>query len=145
MFILDESAAFKISTPAETYIYDILPLGDGIAVISSDNKLRLLDPQNLEGPPVNVIEKVSSDVTCVKDLDSTGGLMVCTAGRDGKVKIFDPRSGAKIGELTSGNPYFLLWSFFLLHSGFSFTPKPIIQFLLASQFEILGVYVSKCS
>ena len=48
-------------------------------------------------------------MTCMKVLGSGElgeGAVVCTAGRDGKVVMLDPRTWAKVGEVSSGE-----WSF----------------------------------
>jgi hypothetical protein len=105
MYTLDAIDSFEISSPANTYIYDIVPIAAGLATISSDDSLRLLDPTALSGPPLNSIPKVNTDVTCLKAINSStegDALIVCTAGRDGKVCLVDPRSGEKIGEVRSG-------------------------------------------
>ncbi|KAI9744469.1 MAG: ERAD-associated protein [Claussenomyces sp. TS43310] len=100
MYTFETIGALRIDQPPETYVYDILPLGDGVAAISSDDSLRLLDPIALHAP-LNVVENVNRDVTCFAPLDGPEGLMVCTAGRDGKVCIVDPRQGAKVAEVKS--------------------------------------------
>ena len=110
MYTLDAVETFRISEPADTYIYDIVPVAAGLAVISSDDSLRLLDPLALNGPPLNSVRRVNTDVTCLKALNaSTEGdaLIVCTAGRDGRVCLMDPRSGAKVEEVgTSAFEFF---------------------------------------
>ena len=105
MYTLDAVDCFRISEPADTYIYDIVPVAAGLAAISSDDSLRLLDPHNLNGPPLNSVRRVNTDVTCLKALNSStegDALVVCTAGRDGRVCVIDSRSGAKVGEVRTG-------------------------------------------
>lgn len=101
MYTLDAVDSFHISDPANTYIYDIVPIADGFATISSDDCLRLLNPLALNGQPINSIRRVNTDVTCLKALD-VGGAVVVTAGRDGRVCLVDLRTGAKVGEVRSG-------------------------------------------
>lgn len=53
---------------------------------------------------------VNKDVTCLKAFSSSdgsgsGGDVVCTAGRDGRVVLLDPRSGARVGEVRSGESF----------------------------------------
>lgn len=105
MYTLDDVDSFQISEPADTYIYDIVPVAAGLAVISSDDSLRLLDPQSLNGTPINSIRKINTDVTCLKTSAGDAGF-VCTAGRDGRVCIVDPRSGEKVGEVKTGKLVF---------------------------------------
>lgn len=107
MYTLEAYEAFRIDKPQETYIYEILPLGEGVATISSDDSLRLFDPLALHSP-VNVIKSVNHEVTCISAFENNGGLMVCTAGRDGRIGIVDPRTGTKVGELATGEKYFPL-------------------------------------
>lgn len=103
MYTLNPLSSFQISKPANTYIYDIIPVGAGLASISSDDVLRLLDPLNLEGPPVKEIKDANKDVTCLGSLNGENGEpVVVTAGRDGKVVVVDPRSGGVVGSVRSG-------------------------------------------
>lgn len=105
MYALSEVHSFEISEPANTYVYDIVPVAAGLAVISSDDSLRLLDPLALSGTPLNSIRRVNSDVTCLKAINtSTEGdaTIVCTAGRDGRVCLLDPRTATKAGEVRTG-------------------------------------------
>lgn len=105
MYTLDTVDFFQISDPTNTYVYDIVPVAAGLAAISSDDSLRLLDPLALNGAPLNSIRRVNTDVTCLKAINTTAegyALIVCTAGRDGRVCLQDPRTSAKIGEVRTG-------------------------------------------
>jgi hypothetical protein len=116
MYTLSTTSSYHISDPLETYIYDFVPVPSGLAAISSDDSLRFFDPTNLDAGPVNSVRRVNADVTCMKVLGSGEfgeGSIVCTAGRDGKVVMLDSRTGAKVGEVTSGellsySPQFLV-------------------------------------
>lgn len=104
MYTFNVVDSFHVSEPADTYIYDIIPIEAGLAAISSDDSLRLLDPQSLNGPPKISIRKINTDVTCLKAITSSAGdaELLCTAGRDGRVCIVDPRNGEKVGEVRTG-------------------------------------------
>jgi hypothetical protein len=105
MYTLNSVDSFQISEPKDTYIYDIVPVAAGLATISSDDSLRLLDPLALGGLPLNSIRKVNKDITCLKAVNTTtegDALIVCTAGRDGRLCLLDPRTGSKIGEVRTG-------------------------------------------
>jgi SEL1 protein len=103
MYTIPDISAYRISNPAETYVYDIVPVGNGLAAISSDDSLRFLDPLALENGPVHSVKKVNADVTCLSAFASEGGdVVVCTGGRDGRVVLLDPRNGSKVGEVRSG-------------------------------------------
>jgi WD40 repeat protein len=113
MYTFDASGSFRVDEPQETYIYNIEPIGDEIVAISSDNCLRLISPTSLHGPALKVIPKVHLEVTCLKALDGQNAI-VCTAGRDGRVNIWDIRGNIQIAELKTGmSPSFRCLPFLL--------------------------------
>jgi WD40 repeat protein len=99
MYTLYPDSAFTIAEPRDTYIYELAPIGSGVASISSDNILRVHDPLALDRPLSSF--ELGGEVTALKALDAEGGV-VCTAGRDGKVGIWDLRAGSKVGEIVVG-------------------------------------------
>jgi len=101
MYALDNISSFHITDPVDTYVYDIVPISSGLVAISSDDNLRLLNPLNLNGPPIYSIRRVNTDVTCLRAIGDENAAVVCTAGRDGRVCAMDPRSGGKVGEARS--------------------------------------------
>ncbi|QSZ29663.1 hypothetical protein DSL72_004179 [Monilinia vaccinii-corymbosi] len=101
MYRFFASYIFEVKGAEPTYIYDIVPVAAGLASISSDDCLRLLDPTALNGQPLNTIKQVNSDVTCLKTIGNGDSSIVVTAGRDGKVCLIDPRTGGKVGEVKS--------------------------------------------
>jgi SEL1 protein len=110
MYALSTTSSYHVSDPPETYIYDISPVSGCLAAISSDDSLRFFDPTNLDAGPVNSVRRVNADVTCMEVLgsgDCGEGSIICTAGRDGKVVMLDPRTGGKVGEVASGEFLFL--------------------------------------
>lgn len=115
MYTLDGSEAFRIDQPEGTYLYHLEPVAEEVAVISSDDCLRLIDPISLHGPALKVIPKVHTEVTCLKALDGQNAI-VCTAGRDGRVNIWDLRGSTRIAELKTGMLHqFLLQGHSALH------------------------------
>ena len=101
MYTLYNTSTHKTGTSQNsTYIYDIILTGAGLAAISSDDSLRLLDPTQLDGAPLNSVRQVNRDVTCLRVLNEAG--IVATGGRDGRVVITDLRSGERVGEVSSG-------------------------------------------
>lgn len=102
MYILDVTGAFRIDHLPDTYIYHIEPVADEIAVISSDDCLRLINPVSMQGPASNIIPNIHAEVTCLKALDGQNGIL-CTAGRDGLFSIWDLRGNSKVAELKSGS------------------------------------------
>jgi hypothetical protein len=104
MYTLEATDSFRIPTP-DTYIYDIISIAAGVAVISSDDSLRLLDPLALNGAPINSVRMINESVTCLKAFSPNadgGAEIVCTAGRDGRAVLLDPRSGSRVDEVRSG-------------------------------------------
>ncbi|CAG8974471.1 hypothetical protein HYALB_00010857 [Hymenoscyphus albidus] len=102
MYTLDALDQFQVTKPENTYIYDIVPTAAGLATISSDDVLRVLDPGNLSEKPLKEIKDVNKDVTCLKAVDpngEAGAVIVATAGREGKVRMWDLRTGSKVAEV----------------------------------------------
>jgi WD40 repeat protein len=115
MYTLDGSEAFRINRPEGTYIYHLEPVAEGVAVISSDDCLRLIDPTSLNGPALKAIRNVHTEVTCLKALDGQNAV-VCTAGRDGRVNIWDLRGSTRVAELKTGMLHqFVLHDYSALH------------------------------
>lgn len=100
MYTLDATESYEIEKPKGTYIYDIIEVADGIVSISSEDSLRLIDPRSLSSEPLYTIPKLHNEITCLKALD-TANSIVCTTGRDGKVRITDLRQRSRIAELSS--------------------------------------------
>lgn len=83
----------------DAYIYQIICLQETLAAIASDNSLRLLDRLTLHeiaaGSTVNLHDSVTKLSCPSRDC---GSLM--TAGRDGLVRRWDPRSGSGTRSIT---------------------------------------------
>jgi len=98
--------------PPKSYIYKVLstaarqdPLTysktDQLAIISSDDSLRFLDPTSLSLFPDGVIKNVNEKVTCLEQANDAPSNVVATAGRDGMVRFWDKRSRQKALEIES--------------------------------------------
>ncbi|KAL8960663.1 MAG: hypothetical protein Q9193_002675 [Seirophora villosa] len=81
----------------DTYIYEVIPFGDRLVSISSDDSLRLIEPQTLQHLPG--CTSVHDGVTCLKPIQDRG---VLTAGRDGVVKCTDLRTKKTVQEISKG-------------------------------------------
>lgn len=86
--------------PEGTYIYKLEPAGSNLAIISSDDSLKIFDPETLELSAT--IKTFHDGVTC---LESTDGLLF-TAGSDGHIRGWDSRTGGKSMEIRNGK----LWN-----------------------------------
>jgi WD40 repeat protein len=95
----------NLGLPPNSYIYKVLStsprqdsltytLSDTLAVISSDDSLRLLDPATLDLLPDGFV-KVNTSVTCLERVDDAASNLIATAGRDGLVNFWDKRSKKK--------------------------------------------------
>lgn len=89
-----------LSLPLGSFIYSVLPIGDPLAAISSDDSLRIFDRASLA--LVQTIEKTHGGVTCLEYLSATANTLCLTAGRDAAVRCWDPRLGNKTLQLRHG-------------------------------------------
>ncbi len=84
-----ESHRFGRRDEAPVYVTEIAPTAAGLAAISTDNTLSLLDPTRLVyGTIASWPVAHGAAVTALRVLD--GGL-ACTAGEDGTVAVWDLR------------------------------------------------------
>lgn len=96
--------------PPDSYIYRIIstaarqdPLTysktDQLAIISSDDSLRFLDPSTLK---LNgVVKTANTSITCLERANDAPSNIVATAGRDGLIRYWDQRSREKVLEIQS--------------------------------------------
>jgi WD40 repeat protein len=100
-------ASSSLSLPSGSYIYSIVPLckSDSLAVISSDDSLRVFNRESLQLDSGGVLSNIHEGVTCVKHFGGDAGPVI-TAGRDGFVRTWDLRMGGdkKCGEVQTGPP-----------------------------------------
>ena len=90
----------QISLLPNTYIYKIEPVPKRLAIISSDDSLRSVDPGTLQIDPDGVRQNAHVGVTCL--VHSTLDNCLLTAGRDGFMRSWDTRCSAKVSELGGG-------------------------------------------
>ncbi|TQS37945.1 hypothetical protein Golomagni_01560 [Golovinomyces magnicellulatus] len=100
MYSLNAIGEYKIATTVDTYIYDLIPLSLGLALLCSDDTIRVLDPLVLTGE--KLLSGVGDRVTCCTALNTES--VVAVAGRDGHVRIWDFRKRELAGNFsTDGN------------------------------------------
>ncbi|KAF2021084.1 WD40 repeat-like protein [Aaosphaeria arxii CBS 175.79] len=101
-----------LSLPPETYIYKIISTSPreyphnytktaNLAVIASDDSLRIFDPISLNLVADGVIKNANASVTCLERVEGSEGNLLATAGRDGFVRFWDARSRGKVSEIQS--------------------------------------------
>lgn len=93
----------SLSLPADSYIYKILHTNQNaaLAAISSDDSLRIFDPETLQLVAAEIFNKTHNGVTCLETFDADPHC-VLTAGRDAAGRCWDLRSGRKTFEVNDG-------------------------------------------
>jgi WD40 repeat protein len=105
-------ASSNVGLPPNSYIYKVIstaprqdPLTysktDALAIISSDDSLRFLDPATLNVLPNGILKNVNEKVTCLERANDAPSNVVATAGRDGFIRFWDKRSRQKALEIQS--------------------------------------------
>lgn len=100
MFNLTCVDGFRYPGLEEVYVTDLIPLTQGPATISSDQKLCLFNPLSLRPGPVKTLQTNHGNLTCAKAYD-LGGSIVATAGENGSVSMWDLRLDGKQAEVAS--------------------------------------------
>ncbi|RAL13212.1 WD repeat protein [Aspergillus homomorphus CBS 101889] len=103
MHTLKATASSSLSLAEGHYIYSIAASAPGsFAVISSDDSLRIFNADGLSHSSI-VTSSAHEGVTSLRTYDA-GQQLLGTAGRDGKVKIWDLRGGKKpVVEMQTSN------------------------------------------
>jgi WD40 repeat protein len=103
---LTQTLSSNLGLPQNSYIYKIITTSprldpysysqiDRLAVISSDDSLRIFDPATLKVVPNGVITAVNESVTCLERADEAASTIIATAGRDGFINFWDKRTQQK--------------------------------------------------
>ncbi|GKT91682.1 WD repeat-containing protein [Colletotrichum tofieldiae] len=82
------------SNQQDVYVLDIQRLDAGLAAISSDQKLSLFNPARLGQGPIKSYPTSHGNLTCLKTFDWQNSI-VCTAGENGEVSVWDMRESSK--------------------------------------------------
>ncbi|KAI5921115.1 WD40-repeat-containing domain protein [Camillea tinctor] len=98
MFPLTCIDGYKVPVREEVYVLDIIPLTSGPATISSNQKLSAFNPTNLRGGPIIDLVTHHGNITCARGFDLANSV-VCTAGEDGSVSMWDLRQDAPNAEV----------------------------------------------
>lgn len=109
MKYFQEAASSNLQLPKDSYVYSFAEVTmdryDSIwslAVISSDNSLRIFDVKSLDLVSGGSFESVHSSVTALTKFASSAYFpLLLTCGRDGYVRGWDTRSGNKAVELAA--------------------------------------------
>lgn len=97
MYTLNQTDQHSFSR--DVYVLDLvrLPAGNALASISSDGQLSVLNPATVSRGPVASfnVGSVHGNVTVLKTFGGDGDV-VCTAGENGTVAVWDLRAGSKV-------------------------------------------------
>ncbi|KAI6748131.1 hypothetical protein HG531_008673 [Fusarium graminearum] len=89
------TCADGLSLGRDVYVLDIQRTSAGLATISSDQFLSVLDPARLSAGPQRRLPTQHGNLTTLRVFDSNAAL-VCTAGENGTVAVWDLRQGANV-------------------------------------------------
>jgi WD40 repeat protein len=89
------NCADGLSFGRDVYVLDIQRTSAGLASISSDQFLSVLDPARLSAGPQRRLQTQHGNLTTLRVFDSNAAL-VCTAGENGTVGVWDLRQGANV-------------------------------------------------
>ncbi|RYP65216.1 hypothetical protein DL770_009043 [Monosporascus sp. CRB-9-2] len=106
MYNLTCAEAYRPPIREEVYVLDIIPLASGPVTISSNQELCAFDlAGGLGRGPAKEWRTNHGNVTCARGFD-LGGTVVCTAGEDGCVALWDLRldgQQAQVARLSDNN------------------------------------------
>lgn len=105
MYTLTNIAGHHFAGPEEVYVVDLHRTSAGLASISSNQALSLLDPGRVGQGPVKNLRTSHGNLTTLRVFDA-GNSIVCTAGEDGSVGVWDLRMDAARAEVAhfAGEP-----------------------------------------
>ncbi|WKT46598.1 WD40 repeat [Fusarium oxysporum f. sp. vasinfectum] len=89
------NCADGLSLGRDVYVLDIHRTSVGLASISSDQFLSVLDPARLSAGPQRRLPTQHGNLTTLRVFDSNASI-VCTAGENGTVGVWDLRQGANV-------------------------------------------------
>lgn len=91
------TCADGLSFGSDVYVLDIHRTSAGLASIASDQHLSLLDPTRLSAGPLRRLPTEHGNLNCLRVFDANASL-VCTAGENGTVGVWDLRQGARVAQ-----------------------------------------------
>lgn len=136
MYSLTCVEGYRTPIREEIYVLDIIPLSSGPVTISSDQALSAFNPAALSRGPVKSWQTNHGNITCAEGFD-LGGAVVCTAGEDGSVSMWDLRleeQQAQVARLTGaccGTSFFCMNIFRLILFNID-NSIPILSFACSS-------------
>ncbi|KKO98580.1 hypothetical protein THAR02_09318 [Trichoderma harzianum] len=101
MYTLTNIDQHHFSGPEDVYVLEAHRTASGLATVASDQTLSLFNPARLGTGPVARLRTEHGNVTTLRVFDA-GTSVVCTAGENGSVGVWDLRQGARVAQFTAG-------------------------------------------
>ncbi|KAK1255174.1 hypothetical protein MKX08_009169 [Trichoderma sp. CBMAI-0020] len=97
MYTLTNIDQHHFSGPEDVYVLEAHRTAAGLATVASDQTLSLFNPARLGAGPVSGLKTSHGNVTTLRVFDA-GSSLVCTAGENGSVGVWDLRQGARVAQ-----------------------------------------------
>jgi WD40 repeat protein len=97
MYTLTNVDQHHFSGPEDVYVLEAHRTAGGLATVASDQTLSLFNPARLGAGPVSSLKTSHGNVTTLRVFDASSSL-VCTAGENGSVGVWDLRQGARVAQ-----------------------------------------------
>ncbi|KAL7939738.1 WD40-repeat-containing domain protein [Trichoderma chlorosporum] len=101
MYTLANIDQHHFAGPEDVYVLEAHRTASGLATVASDQTLSLFNPGRLGAGPVARLRTDHGNVTTLRVFDA-GTSVVCTAGENGSVGVWDLRQGARVAQFTAG-------------------------------------------
>ncbi|KAG5912566.1 hypothetical protein E4U42_002182, partial [Claviceps africana] len=103
MYTLANVAQHAFSAPEQDlYVLDVHRTDAGLVTISSDQHLSLLSPARVADGPLSRWHTGHGNVTALRVFDGHAAV-VCTAGEDGTVGVWDLRKGGRVAHFQAAD------------------------------------------
>lgn len=97
------TAAEECFFGTDTWVLDLVRTSTGgLVAISSDQKLSLFDPSSLSKGPVSSFQTSHGNISTLKVF---GDDVVCTAGENGTVEVWDLKAGKRVIQFQGESAY----------------------------------------
>ncbi|KAG6052988.1 hypothetical protein E4U17_005151 [Claviceps sp. LM77 group G4] len=102
MYSLANVAEHRFLGPEDVYVLDLQRTAAGLVAISSDQHLSLFGPGRIENGPISSWRTQHGNLTTLSLFDAQESV-VCTAGEDGTVGVWDLRQSARVAQFHAAN------------------------------------------
>lgn len=102
MYSLAPAGGYQFDGNPSPFVFEILQTSSGLAAITDNGILSILDPFALRRGPINSISTRHSAIKLLRDYQAQECSTVCTAAEDGRICIWDLRQGSQVAQLSDG-------------------------------------------